>query len=456
MAGEAIFVGYRRDDTADVAGRVYDAMVRRFGKGRIFKDVDNIGPGVDFGDYIRDVLPRCRVALILIGPNWLDSKDEAGSRRLDNEHDWVRVEVETALAIPGLLVVPVLVNGARMPRGEEVPETMRALTRKNAANIRRDPDFHDDVERLSTAIKASVGSGIIDLGKIGARPSSAEPRHAPRKSGGNALMMLGAGLAVGAALFAITMFAINRAPPITQADAEKVEPPPTNATEQQAPPTATSPVTQADAEAWSSLRTSNSPSALSAFIRDYPSSQFASAARARLASLDEAAWQTARGEEESDATEARLNEYLRDFPRGAHAAQAREWLTVPAARVHVSGGTRRNCAASGPHDHMIVYFEWERSGLNQAALEVIDEFVGLAPPAAHVEVVGHDDTSGLASFSMGISERRASVVRDALVARGMDPNFISTWGAGELELAVQTRDGVREPLNRRTSLKICR
>ncbi len=119
MAGEAIFIGYRRDDTADVAGRIYDAMAQRFGKTRVFKDVDNIGPGVDFGDYIKTVLPRCAVALVLIGPHWLESSDETGKRRLDDDHDWVRIEIETALATAGLLVVPVLVNGARMPRAKK-------------------------------------------------------------------------------------------------------------------------------------------------------------------------------------------------------------------------------------------------------------------------------------------------------------------------------------------------
>lgn len=176
MAREAIFIGYRRDDTADVAGRIYDAMALRFGRERIFKDVDNIGPGVDFGDYIQTVLPRCRVALVLIGPNWIDSKDESGSRRIDDDHDWVRIEIETALASPGLLVVPVLVNGARMPRGEEVPESLRPLLRRNAAIIRRDPDFHDDVERLAAALRASVNTGVLDLSKIGGKESGAAPR----------------------------------------------------------------------------------------------------------------------------------------------------------------------------------------------------------------------------------------------------------------------------------------
>jgi formylglycine-generating enzyme required for sulfatase activity len=196
MAGEAIFIGYRRDDTADVAGRIYDAMAQRFGRQRVFKDVDNIGPGVDFGGYIKTVLPRCRVALVLIGPHWLDSRDESGKRRIDDDHDWVRTEIETALATPGLLVVPVLVNGARMPRGEEVPESMRPLLRRNAAIIRRDPDFHDDVERLAAAIRASVNTGIIDLSKIGGKSAGSAPAPTRERGPNRAPLWIGAALAL--------------------------------------------------------------------------------------------------------------------------------------------------------------------------------------------------------------------------------------------------------------------
>ncbi|ANP44468.1 toll/interleukin-1 receptor domain-containing protein [Candidatus Viadribacter manganicus] len=198
MAGEAIFIGYRRDDTADVAGRIYDAMALRFGKGRVFKDVDNIEPGVDFGDYIKSVLPKCRVALMLIGPNWVNAQDEDGRRRLDDEHDWVRIEIETALSTPSVLMVPVLVNGARMPRASEVPENLHPLLRRNAAIIRRDPDFHDDVERLAATLRASVNTGILDLSKIGGQSSSAG--SAPRaRSTSRALVMISAALALVAA-----------------------------------------------------------------------------------------------------------------------------------------------------------------------------------------------------------------------------------------------------------------
>jgi hypothetical protein len=202
MAGEAIFIGYRRDDTADVAGRIYDAMALRFGKNRIFKDVDNIGPGVDFGDYIKSVLPRCRVALVLIGPHWLESKNESGRRRIDDEHDWVRIEIETALATPDILVVPVLVNGARMPRSEDVPESLRPLLRRNAAIIRRDPDFHDDVERLATALRSSVSTGILDLSKIGGKAAGPAPARANAEKKSNAPLLIGGAVA---ALFAIAL-----------------------------------------------------------------------------------------------------------------------------------------------------------------------------------------------------------------------------------------------------------
>jgi formylglycine-generating enzyme required for sulfatase activity len=249
MAGEAIFVGYRRDDTADVAGRIYDAMAQRFGRQRVFKDVDNIGPGIDFGDYIKTVLPRCRVALVLIGPHWLETKDETGKRRLDDDHDWVRIEIETALATPGVLVVPVLVNGARMPRGEEVPDSLKPLLRRNAAIIRRDPDFHDDVERLATAIRSSVNTGIIDLSKIGG--SSAGPALEPSRERNNRTpLLIGGAITAALALVAIGFGVSRWLPPqgveVVEDQTATSEPAPQDATETQQPQTqpSASPPTQ--------------------------------------------------------------------------------------------------------------------------------------------------------------------------------------------------------------------
>jgi len=185
MARDSIFFSYRRDDTADVAGRIYDAFAARFGRARLFKDVDSIPPGADFGAYIKGILPGCRVALVLIGPHWAEARDAQGARRLDDPADWVRIEIETALAQDGVHVVPVLINGAQLPRAEDLPESLQPLLRRNAAVVRRDPDFRDDVERLMRALgpdrrrlvlAASAAAAVLTVGALGVsmlvRPTS--------------------------------------------------------------------------------------------------------------------------------------------------------------------------------------------------------------------------------------------------------------------------------------------
>jgi opacity protein-like surface antigen len=109
-----------------------------------------------------------------------------------------------------------------------------------------------------------------------------------------------------------------------------------------------------------------------------------------------------------------------------------------------------------PTADFVVYFEWDRSNLNQAALETIDAAVARARACnlSAVTVVGHTDTSGGAQYNMGLSERRAGVVADALTARGIPATAISRNARGETELARATRDGVREPLNRRAAVTI--
>jgi outer membrane protein OmpA-like peptidoglycan-associated protein len=113
-------------------------------------------------------------------------------------------------------------------------------------------------------------------------------------------------------------------------------------------------------------------------------------------------------------------------------------------------------AATCPTSEFVVYFEWDRSNLNQAALETIDAAVNRARECniGGVVVVGHTDTSGSTAYNQGLSERRASVVRDALVARGISATSITAEARGESDLARATADGVREPLNRRTAVTI--
>lgn len=109
-----------------------------------------------------------------------------------------------------------------------------------------------------------------------------------------------------------------------------------------------------------------------------------------------------------------------------------------------------------PAENFLVHFEWDRSNLNREATEVIDNAVARARQC-NIEgtvVIGHTDTSGSNAYNAGLSERRASVVRQALIARGISADMIRTEARGERDLARATGDGVREGLNRRTAVTI--
>ncbi|WP_454457098.1 toll/interleukin-1 receptor domain-containing protein [Thauera phenylacetica] len=144
-----VFVSYRRDDSAGFAGRLTDALERRFGVDSVFRDVDDIAVGADFGVVIEQALQQVQAVLVVIGPRWLDARDERG-RRLDDPGDYVRREVELALA-SGKPVIPVLVGGATMPAAEALPPTLRGLANRNALAL-GDAGWGADLARLEGAL----------------------------------------------------------------------------------------------------------------------------------------------------------------------------------------------------------------------------------------------------------------------------------------------------------------
>ena len=103
-----------------------------------------------------------------------------------------------------------------------------------------------------------------------------------------------------------------------------------------------------------------------------------------------------------------------------------------------------------------VYFDYDKSNLTPEASNLISEAVSRAEDfdVDLVRVVGNTDTSGSSAYNQALSERRARVVRDALIARGIDASMITTEALGETNLAKPTPDGVREPLNRRSEITI--
>jgi TIR domain-containing protein len=142
----SIFICYRRDDTADTAGRLYDALTASFTRERVFLDIDTVPLGVSFVSFVEDRIRRSRVGLVLIGQQWLTARDVEGGRRLDSRSDHVRTEVATMLRqrIP---LIPVLVKNAAMPRPVDLPEDIRDVAFYNGLKL--SPEFwREGVERL--------------------------------------------------------------------------------------------------------------------------------------------------------------------------------------------------------------------------------------------------------------------------------------------------------------------
>lgn len=142
-----LFLSYRRNDSIDITGRIADRLKSRYGENSIFMDIYSIPVGVNFRDHINQEVMSSQILLPIIGTHWLDCRDEKGQRRLDNEDDFVRLEIESALhnKIP---IVPILVGDASMPKIESLPISLAELPLVNATEIRSGIDFEDHITRL--------------------------------------------------------------------------------------------------------------------------------------------------------------------------------------------------------------------------------------------------------------------------------------------------------------------
>ena len=130
-----IFINYRREDSGHVAGRLHDHLARAFGRDQLFMDVDNIPLGEDFVAHLNSQVAACDVVLVVIGPKWLTAKDKRGQRRLHQPDDFVAIEIAAAIT-RNIRVIPILVDGAHMPSESELPDSLRALARRQAAEVR--------------------------------------------------------------------------------------------------------------------------------------------------------------------------------------------------------------------------------------------------------------------------------------------------------------------------------
>ena len=145
-----IAISYRRSDLAAIAGRIFDWLGERYGEDSVFMDIDKIPFGTDFRSHIREVLLRTDVLIAVVGANWL-SHNDTGASRIQDAIDPVRVEIETALERK-IAIIPVLVDGAKMPGSGELPATFGNFAYLNAPEISSGRDFRLHMERLQSPL----------------------------------------------------------------------------------------------------------------------------------------------------------------------------------------------------------------------------------------------------------------------------------------------------------------
>src|SRR5262245_35624774 len=158
-----IFINYRREDSTATAGRVHDRLGQSFGRKTLFMDVDHIPPGVDFVTHLNNQVAACDVFIAIMGPNWLDARNEKGDRRLDAPDDFVAIEIAAALA-RDIRVIPVLVDGARMPNVSDLPKSLKPLVRRQAIDLRH-THFGRDAEALVEKISEAFGDKPVTVGR---------------------------------------------------------------------------------------------------------------------------------------------------------------------------------------------------------------------------------------------------------------------------------------------------
>lgn len=216
------FISYRRDDAAGYARAIYEELSERFTSEHIFMDVDAIEPGLPFDEVIRTAVARCEVLLVLIGARWLDPQAD-GSRRIDDERDFVRLEIAAALT-RNIRVIPVLLDGVEMPSESALPEALRALAWRNAIEV-SNSRFSADLKRLGDVLAKLLGetehAQNAALASV-ARPTERDASQGPRRRYG-----LAAGAVAVAALVVGWFWWGGFSPPMKAGTNDSDQPPPT-------------------------------------------------------------------------------------------------------------------------------------------------------------------------------------------------------------------------------------
>ena len=176
VSRRGVFLSYRRDDAGPYARSLQLQLSQRVPDALVFMDLDSIEPGLDFAEVIEEAVNSCAVLVALIGRQWATVTDEDGARRLDNPDDYVRFEVKTALE-RGVRVIPVLIDGARALRQQDLPAELHKLARLNATKLSYDR-YQDDADRLLDLIQRVLAA-------VGEEPGTERERELPARNAEN-------------------------------------------------------------------------------------------------------------------------------------------------------------------------------------------------------------------------------------------------------------------------------
>jgi hypothetical protein len=230
-----IAISYRRGDTGPVTGRIFDrlkAHYERLDEGSsaehvVFMDYDSTPLGTDFRQYIRGVLDKCEVLLAVIGPRWM-GEDGADGLRIQQESDWVRIEIEAALKKKDIHVIPVLIDRVPMPDANKLPESIRDIVYRQATTVDSQVDFNLHMDRLLRNIDSILGPGAGEAADAD-RASDRPVRHARKRAFdlGKSAPFVAAGvlatILVAAAIFGWQHVTRRDTPPVSEAPYDKYE-----------------------------------------------------------------------------------------------------------------------------------------------------------------------------------------------------------------------------------------
>jgi TIR domain len=289
MSGK-IFINYRRDDDPGFTQALFGRLEQAFPPEQLFMDVDNIRPGTNFVRLLDEQIAECDVIVVVIGKNWIDARDEANVRRLDNPADFVRGEIEAGLK-QGKCVIPVLVHDARMPRPEDLPEAIRSLTNYNAVRLTHER-FRADVQGLIKALQQTLDEvealrqtqaealRQAKLEEERKREEEAEKARVQARREWEDLVWVGLGPAPG--LDELSDF-VAEFPQGTHAKAAADRR--AALKREQAATEESRERERRETEAWASVSRVGGVAALETFLKEWPQSQHADAARARILQL---------------------------------------------------------------------------------------------------------------------------------------------------------------------------